>query len=84
MLNSELAAERATALAELAKLGGEDAFRFISRAFDDQAVDVRSAAARALYDLQADRAASFTETLREGSWSGVTRLVRRWRVQVGR
>ncbi|MBA2704976.1 MAG: HEAT repeat domain-containing protein [Blastocatellia bacterium] len=40
---------------------------FITRAFDDPSVDVRNAAARALYALQPDRAASFTRALREGT-----------------
>src|SRR5678816_3409804 len=53
-LNSDEPEERAGALADLARLGGDDAFRFIGKAFDDQSVDDRNAAARALYDLQPD------------------------------
>jgi hypothetical protein len=66
-LESSSSAERSAALTDLAQIGGEDAFRFISRAFEDQSADVRNVAARALYDLQTDRAASFTRALREGS-----------------
>ncbi len=66
-LDSTSPAERSAALTDLARLGGEDAFRYISRAFEDQSEDVRNTAVRALYDLQSDRAASFTRALREGS-----------------
>ena len=66
-LNSGSSAERSAALNDLARLGGEDAFRFINRSFDDQSPDVRNAAVRALYDLQSDRAATFTRALREGT-----------------
>lgn len=66
-LSSEKAAERAAALVELARVGGEDAFRHIGAAFDDQSVEVRSAAARALFNSQEDRAAAFTRALREGT-----------------
>lgn len=60
-------AERAAALAGLARIGGEDAFRQINSAFDDQSLEVRSAAARALFDSQGDRAAAFTRALREAT-----------------
>jgi HEAT repeat protein len=66
-LNSPTVVERAGALADLARLGGDDASRIISKAFDDESADVRNAAARALYDVQPDRAASFTRALREGT-----------------
>jgi len=64
-LGSEVASERAAAVTDLARVGGDDAFREISAAFDDPAQLVRDAAARALFDLQADHAASFTRALRE-------------------
>lgn len=64
-LASEDAAERAGAVAELGRLGGEDSFREISASFDDPSQDVRNAAARALFNLNPDRAASFTRALRE-------------------
>ncbi|HSP62006.1 MAG TPA: HEAT repeat domain-containing protein, partial [Pyrinomonadaceae bacterium] len=64
-LTSNNAAERAAAVVELARSGGEDAFRHINTAFDDQSVEVRSTAARALFDSQDDRAAAFTRALRE-------------------
>jgi TubC N-terminal docking domain len=64
-LSSKKPAERAAALAELPSIGGEDAFRRICSAFDDDAIEVRSAAARALFNLQEDRAAAFTRALRE-------------------
>ena len=60
-------AERAAALAELPDIGGEDAFHHINTAFDDQAIEVRTAAARALFDFQEDRAAAFTRALREAA-----------------
>jgi len=66
-LSSEEPHERAGALSDIAQIGGEDAFPCISRTFDDPSIDVRNAAARALYSLQVDRAASFTRALREGS-----------------
>jgi HEAT repeat protein len=66
-LNSPEAGERKAALAEVARSGSDDAFRHITPAFDDQVADVRNAAARALYDLQCDRAATFTRALREGT-----------------
>jgi hypothetical protein len=64
-LSSDKAAERAAAVVELARLGGEDALRHINTAFDDQSVEVRSAAARALFNSQDNRAAAFTRALRE-------------------
>jgi hypothetical protein len=64
-IRSEKAGERAAAVASLARFGGEDAFRHINSAFDDQSAEVRSAAARALFDFQDDRAAAFTRALRE-------------------
>jgi hypothetical protein len=66
-LNSNESHERVVALAELAAIGGDDFFSFISRAFDDESEEVRNAAALALYNVQPDRAASFTRALREGS-----------------
>ena len=66
-LGSENANERASALHELAKLNGDDSFRLISKSFDDPSADVRNEAARALHELQSDRAASFTRALREAS-----------------
>jgi len=66
-LRSDKAAERAAAVVELARFGGEDAFRHINMAFDDQSVEVRSAAARTLFDSQDDRAAAFTRALREAT-----------------
>jgi hypothetical protein len=66
-LSSKKPSERAAALNELPSLGGEDAFRRICSAFDDEALEVRSAAARALFNLQEDRAAAFTRALREAS-----------------
>jgi hypothetical protein len=65
-LGSPEASEREAALAEVVRVGGDDAFRCISRAFDDQSAGVRNAAAQALFDLQPDRAATFTRALREG------------------
>jgi hypothetical protein len=66
-LNSKDPAERSAALVDLARLGGDDIFALIVRSFDDPSPQVRNTAARALYDLCPDRAASFTRALREGS-----------------
>lgn len=66
-LKSKQPAERAAAVGNLPRVGGEDAFRQISSAFDDQSLEVRSAAARAMFELQEDRAAAFTRALREAS-----------------
>jgi hypothetical protein len=64
-LSSEEPTERAAAVADLARVGGEDSFREISASFDDPAVEVRNAAARSLFELNSDRAATFTRALRE-------------------
>jgi HEAT repeat protein len=66
-LGSENPAERAAAVNDLPRLGGEEAFRRVSAAFDDQSPEVRSAAARAMFELQEDRAAAFTRALREAT-----------------
>jgi HEAT repeat protein len=66
-LSSPEAYEREIALGEIVSVGGDDAFRCITRAFDDPSANVRNAAARSLFDLQADRAATFTRALREGT-----------------
>lgn len=42
-------------------------YHFITNLFDDPSPDVRNVAARALYHLHTDRAASFTRALREAS-----------------
>ncbi len=64
---SEDTSDRAAALADLSRLDTDDAFHQICAAFDDEARDVRSAAARALFDLKPDRADSFTRALREAT-----------------
>ena len=66
-INSDSSSEFCVALSDLARLGGENAFRIISLAFDEQSEEVRNAAAQALFDLQPDRAPSFARTLREAS-----------------
>jgi hypothetical protein len=66
-LVSDHPAERAAAVSALPRLGGEEAFRRVSAAFDDQSEEVRSAAARAMFELQEDRAAAFTRALREST-----------------
>jgi len=66
-LNDSSEIERAAAVMDLTRVGGDDAFRLISNAFDDESPEVRKAAARALYDLRPDRASSFTRALREGT-----------------
>jgi len=64
-LNSLNSSQRAAALADLAEMGGDEAFRLITESFDDLVSEVRNAAARALYEISEDRAASFTRALRE-------------------
>jgi hypothetical protein len=64
-LRSRTVAKRAAGLAELARSQNSGAFRHITEAFDDKSAEVRTAAARALFDLQSDRAAAFTRALRE-------------------
>ncbi|HZB45221.1 MAG TPA: HEAT repeat domain-containing protein, partial [Pyrinomonadaceae bacterium] len=60
-------ADRAAALADLSRLDPDEAFHHICAAFDDDAREVRNAAARALFDLNPDRADSFTRALREAT-----------------
>jgi hypothetical protein len=67
LLSREASSDRAAALADLAQIGGEEAFELITKSFDDAAVEVRNAAARALYDMSHDRAGSFTRALREAT-----------------
>jgi HEAT repeat protein len=64
-LASPEAADRAAAIVELSHVDTDEAFQQICAAFDDEAKEVRSAAARALFELRADRAESFTRALRE-------------------
>lgn len=64
-LSSEEPTERAAAVTDLARVGGEDSFRSISASFDDPAVEVRNAAARSLFELNSARAETFTRALRE-------------------
>ncbi|HWS87041.1 MAG TPA: HEAT repeat domain-containing protein [Pyrinomonadaceae bacterium] len=59
--------ERASAIIELSHVDTDEAFQQICAAFDDPSKDVRSAAARALHELRADRAESFTRALREAT-----------------
>jgi hypothetical protein len=66
-LKSGDAVERAAVLQQLAELDSDEAFSLITRLFDDDSAEVRNAAARTLYELRPDHAASFTRALREGS-----------------
>lgn len=66
-LDSEEPSERAASVLALSRLDTDEAFGEICAAFDDPAVEVRTAAARALYDLAEDRADSFTRALREAA-----------------
>jgi HEAT repeat protein len=61
------ASHRAAAIGELSHVDSDEAFQQICSAFDDEAKEVRSAAARALYELRDDRAESFTRALREAA-----------------
>ena len=65
---AQLRAEvEAAALKDLAETGGDDSFRLITESLESPSAEVRSAAVRALYDLNPDRAASyFNRVLREG------------------
>ena len=64
-LSSQDAGERAAAIIELSRVDTDEAFQQICAGFDDDSKEVCGAAARALYDLRADRAESFTRALRE-------------------
>jgi HEAT repeat protein len=64
-LASDDASERAASLLALSQLNTDEAFSEICAGFDDRQEEVRNAAARALYDLNEDRAESFTRALRE-------------------
>ncbi|MGB8510669.1 MAG: HEAT repeat domain-containing protein, partial [Pyrinomonadaceae bacterium] len=64
-LTSREPSDRAAAITELSHVDSGDAFHQICAAFDDEAKEVRGAAARALYELKEDRADSFTRALRE-------------------
>jgi HEAT repeat protein len=66
-LTSRDASVRAAAITELSHVDSDEAFQQICSAFDDEAKEVRSAAARSLYELRTDRAESFTRALREAS-----------------
>lgn len=55
------------ALANLARVDGNDSFHLITRALEDPSAEVRNAAVRALYDLNPELAAAFFNcALREG------------------
>lgn len=66
-LSSRESSVRAAAITELSHLDTDEAFQQICAAFDDESKEVRSAAARALYELRTDRAESFTRALREAA-----------------
>jgi hypothetical protein len=66
--NSSDADRRAASLGALARLGSADAYERILSAFDDPSPEVRNAAARALYNLDAEKPVeSFTRALKESS-----------------
>jgi hypothetical protein len=65
--NGTQSAARRAASTSVSQTESAEDFRFITSLFDDPSPDVRNVAARALYRLQSDRAASFTRALREGS-----------------
>src|SRR5205823_11169851 len=66
-LQSSDSSNRAAALVDLAEAGGEESFTLITKSFDDPSVEVRNAAARALYSLNPEMANTFTRALREAS-----------------
>jgi hypothetical protein len=67
-------ADRAAALIDLGRTEGESAFHEICQAFDDPAQEVRNAAAQTLYELNPDRAGSFTRALREATFDRRRRI----------
>jgi len=64
-LYSKVPEVRAAAVIDLGRTEGESGFQDICKAFDDVAPEVRNAAAQTLYELNPDRAGSFTRALRE-------------------
>ena len=66
-LHDPAAGQRAGALADLARGGGDQAFELITAAFDDPSPVVRNAAARALFQLDTQPAESFARALRVAS-----------------
>jgi HEAT repeat protein len=64
-LKSKDPRERAKVLGEIALIGGFDSFNRITQAFDDDSIEVRNAAARALYQLRVDRSSSFIRAFKE-------------------
>jgi hypothetical protein len=64
-LRSDDQVERANAFKELSRLDERDAFNLITALFDDASEAIRNSAARALYNLNASRAETFTRALRE-------------------
>jgi HEAT repeat protein len=66
-LKSAKSSDRVAALVDLAETGGDESFTLITRSFDDPSVEVRNAAARALYNVQPELAATFTRALREAT-----------------
>jgi HEAT repeat protein len=73
-LQSEDSTQRAAAILHIGRSHGEVAFQDVCAAFDDPAQEVRNAAAHALYELNPDRAGSFTRALREGSFERRRRI----------
>jgi hypothetical protein len=67
-------AKREAALKQLSKLDESTAFGLITSLFDDESAETRNVAARALYGLKSDRAASFTRVLREATVDGRRRI----------
>jgi hypothetical protein len=66
-LGSEDANERAAGVLDLADVGNDDAYTRIGAAFDDPVQQVRDAAARALFNINEDRADSFKRIMRVSS-----------------
>jgi hypothetical protein len=66
-LQSAKSSDRAAALTDLSDISTEESYLLITKSFDDPTVEVRNAAARALYHLHPDLSASFTRALREAS-----------------
>jgi HEAT repeat protein len=66
-LHDPAAGQRAGALADLGRGGGDQAFELITAAFDDPSPVVRNAAARALFQLDSEPAKSFAGALRVAS-----------------
>jgi HEAT repeat protein len=66
-LSSSSSQSRASALNDLSGIASSLAFPIITKAFDDPSLEVRNAAAKALYSLESNPASTFARALREAN-----------------